>query len=411
VLVWTRSAPDRPSGSPAILAEILRHMEGADIEVVSERMSEAATRDIAADYPISRIAPQRYLWPFRRGARIKELVRLAAVPLMVMYGVGRVLRFRPSCILTIYFDFAWILSSYLLSLITRVPLVYYVHDPYRAAAEYRGGLDRRLARFLEPRSLRHACVAVLYPSLQEIYKREYGLESFLVRHASFEPRRTKRPRTEHGRFVVGFAGTIYDNNRLLMAQLGRACAADSRIELRLFTNVPGPVLASLGLSGPRVSVRFERSHAALIDGLSGCDLLYLPLTFGDTPELPEVSLRTVLPTKAVDYLLAGPDILVHCPEHYEMAQFFSHHRAAHVLSSDAPGRLEQWLGAWTRGEEPEISEGAMQQAFHEFAGRRNVRRMTRLLRAASRGGRVRASRGPRTFPVSGSALTGDRTTA
>ena len=46
-------------------------------------------------------------------------------------GAGRllrVLRFRPTALVAIYFRPSWIFAAYLVSRICRVPLVYYVHD-------------------------------------------------------------------------------------------------------------------------------------------------------------------------------------------------------------------------------------------------------------------------------------------
>lgn len=380
VLVWTRSAPDRPSGSPAILADYLQLMPRGSADIVCERgASQAARRDLALAHPITRIAPEQALWPFRRGARIRRLLRYAAVPLYLAYGLLRIRRGRPACILTIYFDTVWILTSYLLSRLTGTPLVYYVHDPFLEVAAHRGGIEAVVARWLEPRSLRLARVAVLYPSLQRHYRQRYGIESVVVRHAAVGARSPRRSTARRTPVRIGFAGTIYDNNRALLSALGRACARVGGIEVELLTNASSAALRELGLDARHVRASFEANHEALLGKLAECDLLYLPLGFGDTPQLPRISLSVVLPTKAVDYLLSGPPILVHCPEDYETAEFFRSHRAGYLLTSDAPGALEQWLERWLSGGLPALCEADVQRAADEFSPRRNFEAFTTVL--------------------------------
>jgi hypothetical protein len=162
ILVWMRSAPDQPSGSPAIIAELLRSLEPGSAEIVCEWSPSDVRRDIGLRHPISRIAMDRLLWPFKRGTRIRQLVRYLSVPIHLAYGLFRVARLRPQCIVTVYFDAIWILTSYLLSRLTGVPVLYYVHDPFLEAAEHRGGLDARLAGWVEARWFNHGEHEVIY---------------------------------------------------------------------------------------------------------------------------------------------------------------------------------------------------------------------------------------------------------
>ena len=382
ILVWTWTEPDQPSGSPAVLAAILRKIPDGRAEIVCEGNRPVATRrNINLRHPITRLQFHRRVWPFRRGYRIQRFVRYAGALLLVLYGLWRVLRFRPDCLFTIYFNDLWILSSYCLSKLTGLPLILYVHDPYLEAAEHRGGAMARLARWLEPRSLRHGHVLVLYDSLRRHYAERYGIDALVVRHIVTHTRRRYTFRPLVGRVVtIGFAGGIYDNNRLLLQQLAEACKQDHRIYLRIWTNAAPSVLEEVGLGGDRITINFESDYDRLLDGLSKCDLLYLPLAFADTPALPADSLRYVLPTKAVDYLLAGPPILVHCPAEYETSRFFAEYRASYQLNSDVPNALSNWLSDWMEGKYDPIEEECVRRALDAFSPEQNIDRLGEFIR-------------------------------
>lgn len=375
VLVWTWVSPLMPSGSPAILAEVLKRIPPGSAEIVCEYTpGRVHARQDEIPHAVSETRVLHVFWPFRRGWLPRRVSRILAFPLLVMYGLWRIWRYRPDCILTLYFDSLWILSSYLLSKLTGTPVVYYVHDPYLEYASFRGGFNARLAAWLEPRSLRHATVLVLYDSLRKHYHQRYGIEATVVRHLAG---RTAEVAGDDGataagaKRVIGFAGAIYDNNRRLLKQLIAECGADDRFEIRIWSNAAPDVLEEIGANRPGVTVSFESVYDRLLEALGKCDLMYLPLAFGNTPTLPEDSLRYVLPTKAVDYLLVGKPILVHCPSDFEMATFFEKFRAGHCLTDDAEGSLHGWLSRWQAGEIPAIAAADRRQALDQFCADRN----------------------------------------
>jgi Glycosyltransferase Family 4 len=373
ILVWSWCDPAFPSGSPAILSELVSHFPLGQVELVCEKVPMAATRELKLPHPVHRLSAHQ-LWPFRKGSRVRAALRMAGVPILVANGIRWIKAFRPDFLLTVYYDERWILSSYLISRATGVPVLYYVHDPYLEPAVHRGGVSAKLARWLEPASLRHGKLLVLSESLRRFYREKYGIEATVVRHMSG---RTRAPRKSGDRGktrTIGFAGTIYENNRGLIRQLVEA-AGQVSMRVTLWTNAKPEALAQEGIAGAHVDVRFEADQDRLTNALAQCDLLYLPLEFKDSARLPTDSLRYAFPTKARDYVLAGPEILVHCPADYDTARFFREHEAAHHLGSDEPGALAAWLERWQRGEQPMLAEAAMQRAAHEFSPAVNLARL------------------------------------
>lgn len=375
ILFWTWTEPDKPSGSPAVLAALLAAIPSGKGEVVCENNTpEGKRRKIASKHPITRLRFHRRLWPFNRGYRIRQLVKYLGVVLMVLYGLRRVYKTRPDCLFTVYYDDLWILSSFVLSKITGVPIIYYVHDPYYEAAFHRGGLTARLAKWLEPRSLRHGHVMALYGSLRDHYAEKYNVHAAVVRQIAVVSRPTNinnRTRVGTKEVTVGFAGAIYDNNRSLLKMLAQCCR-ETPIRLKIWTGTTTNVIDELGLDRERVAITFERNYHRLIEELAECDLLYLPLAFTDTPTLPIESLRYVLPTKAVDYLSAGPPILVHCPASYETSRFFAEYGAGYQLNDDAPNALKEWILNWLSGGIAPIEESNLLRAVGAFAREKNL---------------------------------------
>ena len=334
----------------------------------------------APTHPIKRVNFHSEHGPFRGRARY------GALPFYIGYGLWQVLRFRPKVLFTIYFNDLWILSSLVLSKLTRIPVVYYIIDPYLESASYAGGFQGWLAQRLEPVSLRHGHVLVFNQKLRQHYAKEYGIEPPVARQINRSHRRTVSHVSTpppNGPAVIGFVGSIYDNNESLLRQLAQVGAQDTRIHLRLWTNATPSQLHKLGLTGDRVTVKFEPDYERLVEDLSACHLLYLPLAFGDTPTIPSSAVSCFVPTKVIDYLLSGPPILLHCPAGYEIARLLGDHGAAYELNSDRPKALANWISAWIEGKYEPIPEQAMRSVLEEFSAQRNGSVIEGFLREVS----------------------------
>ena len=270
----------------------------------------------------------------------------------------------------------WILSSYLLSVLTRIPVIYYVHDPYLEARQHKTGIALKIAKWLEPKSLRHGYVIVLYESLRSHYKTKYGINSTVVRHIVTRERSTPNSTNlkKNDPVTIGFAGMIYGNNSILMKGLGEVCKHMSSVNLRIFTATDSHLIEEIGLYGDRIKIDYFKNYDELLDSLSKCSLLYLPMAFPDEVSLvlPADSLRYVLPTKAIDYLLAGPPILVHCSEDYELSKFFAKHRAGFLLNTNKPEDLKRWIENWVDNGKEAIDEKNIQKALDTFSARKNL---------------------------------------
>ena len=369
ILVWTWTDPDKLAGSPAILAKMMEHVPPGRAEIICERGGDAQiTKETSVKHPITKIRFHRWVWPIPRGTVIQRVVQYAGIPFMVVYGLWRIARFRPDCLLTIFINDIWILSSYLLSIISRVPVIYYVHDAYRENASSRGVLAQVVARLLEPRAFRHGRVVTLHDKLQSLYFDNYQINSDLLRHpAQHPPLPRSNKRSVDGVKTVGFAGTIYEMNINELVVLAQTIEANPRLQLKIWSGANAQKLAATGIAGDRTRVIFEPDYGLMLAALSECDLLYLPLAFNSGRRVLFPGAGFSFLTKAVDYLTAGPPILVHAPNGYAINEFFEAHSCGYLLEKDGAKALDGWLTRWLNGDIPPTPEEARQKAVDLFS--------------------------------------------
>jgi SAM-dependent methyltransferase len=369
VLVWSRSAPDGPSGTPAILERCLEPIPPGRVEIVCEDDgAPQRRRKIALPHPVTRIA-----YPFRSlsgklGSAVHLAARYPSVAQLVSIGLRHVRRFEPDVMLTVLYDDRWVLSSYLLSRLTGIPVIYCVHDAYAENAEVRKWpWERAFPGWIEPRALRHGTVTTILGNLARVYRQKYGIACHLIRHPAPRVPLPERRRSPGKPLRIAFAGAVYDNVIDPLRQLAGIVAADPELSLTVLSPASPEQLAGHGISGRGVEARFERQYEKLLAALAEFDLLFLPLAAAGGPELAPGALQYALPTKTVDYLLAGAPILVHCPAHFELYQFLEGHQAAHLLPTGGDETLASWLGRWKAEAVPAIPVANRQQACAEFA--------------------------------------------
>ena len=387
ILNWSWREPNKPTGAGIILYEILKRIPEGKVETVCEdyKRDKNLSRNTKLNHPVRRLQIEKFIWPFSRGYRIWAVIRPFSVIIMVIYGLYKIFRFKPECIFSIYYRDVWIWSSYILSLITRLPLVYYVLDIFIIDKSNGGLLISRLMKWLEPRILKHATVLVLTEGMSKYYYEQYGFTFKVLRHPAMhkqlEKNRSNKTTAEYK--TIGYAGEIYNNVNKLLFDLLDAIDECEDIRLRLWTGSEPSKLAELGLTGKNIAISFEPNHDRLLLELSNCDLLYVPLNFANDTKIYSL-LKRAFPTKTIDYLIAGPDILVHCPREYELFQFFSHYNAGYLLDKPGVNILKDWLYRWSHGEMEPIPNENKLKALDQFDPDRHARTIYNIFRNVCR---------------------------
>ena len=241
-------------------------------------------------------------------------------------------------------------------------------------------------------------VLVLHSYLADYYRRRYGIECTvlrqIVRHAPLPAKRppsklsqsgagqaaAERGQAADGRpLLIGFSGAIYGNNRRQLADLAAIVGSDPGMRLRIWTDATCSELRDWQIHGPRVDVAYEGCYERLLEHLAACDVLYLPLSFVDDPNISANSLQYAFPTKSLDYLVSGTPILVHCPERFELSRFFSSRSCGYVSHDASRESLHRWLRAYQAGEIAPLDDHNRQAALSLFSPDENKRLLNRVI--------------------------------
>jgi len=174
-------------------------------------------------------------------------------------------------------------------------------------------LNRLAPRLLERRILRDARrVFAITEDAAEYFRNKHGCEAQVLMHCipDADTATSVQTRVTEVDNKLHFAGGIYP----LMNQdaiVNLVCAlplCTSGVTLDVYTfRTDG--LVSAGVGGPRVSLRYA-PKAEVMAAQRRAALLFLPLAFRSTNP---TEIRTVFPTKLLEYWVSGRPILVHAP--------------------------------------------------------------------------------------------------
>ncbi len=255
----------------------------------------------------------------------------------------------------------YLVAAWLAARRTGLPLHVYMHSLWQETVDR--AADRVMSRMFERRIFRDA-MAIYVPTEAAAahYRAKHGIEARILPHAvNLEDGpiagAAMRSGADAGREVssghpsgqpagrartILFTGGVYSMNRDALQVMARTVewmkATPGEPDIRLLVcapNDPGQ-LARMGIGGARTEVRSVDTATAMRLQREA-DLLYLPLAF-ETPWLDEI--RTVFPTKAVEYFVSGRPILLHAPADCYTVEDARRFGWALVVDSLDPAALE-----------------------------------------------------------------------
>jgi glycosyltransferase involved in cell wall biosynthesis len=112
------------------------------------------------------------------------------------------------------------------------------------------------------------------------------------------------------------------------------------VRLTLLTGTPLPVVERIGFSGPKVNVGTV-SRDELITRLRQADILLLP--HGFTSKFAQEEIKTIFPTKTIEYLISGRPILAHLPADCFLAEFLRSQGCALIVDEPSVEALKRAL--------------------------------------------------------------------
>ncbi|MCA9081266.1 MAG: hypothetical protein KDA58_11955 [Planctomycetaceae bacterium] len=186
-----------------------------------------------------------------------------------------------------------------------------------------GRLDRWTERQVYDafrKTLRHSeQIAVICENMQVAYQREYGVDSFVLRHG-LDAATTDACERDPNVYRIGFAGSVTtpDCMREFIAALD---SMNWRLDGKeICLRMLGARFQLGTLSRQWIEYFGWRDVTETRNLLSECDLLYLPQSF--LPDLRHLS-ELSFPTKLSTYVAANVPILLHAPDYASLTEFWS----------------------------------------------------------------------------------------
>jgi len=313
LLIAAVAFPPFVTGSTVLCRNLWSAWPAEDLVVVSHRLAGFPT-DPKLTLPG---VTMRWIeqWPFRSPRAAAHLDPLAAST-VTRALLAAAEEFHPRAIWANWPSTSFVLGAWRAARKLRLPFFVHLHDTWRETFRGRRRYVEQLAALLfESRVLRDADrVFTITEEARDYYKETRGIDSYVLAHAvpDGDIADGPTPSTEvNTPAILHYAGSIYPvMNQDAVVNLVRALEYCKRpVILECFTPNGEASLAAAGIGGPRVRVRFG-SKAEVMAAQRKSDIVVLPLAFQSTNP---VEIRTVFPTKLLEYFVCGRPILVHAP--------------------------------------------------------------------------------------------------
>lgn len=367
-MVTSARAPPQIGGTPTVMYELLRHFPKGSVVLVTKHQSgRTSADDRVLDVPTVRVA--------RAGAMVYPTVfQLLLMPFTFIEMLLAARRSRPGAVLAVFPSLDFLLCSLVLGKVVNAPVFVYLHD---CVVETAGNaLETVLARKAEAWSFSKAAKVYAMSGPMKVFYEAKGLRTEVLPHGldpSLE-RDAARPRRA-GPLRVGFSGGIYETNLQAISDLADAKErSDGLFEVHVTAPAQSVgLLRSRGLYDRLDSVSTLPTREAVLDFLSGCDLLFVPMSFESRVR---EDLLTVFPTKVTDYWLAGRPILVYGPREYAFVPLAEKDGYAAVVSERSPEKLAEAVKELTSSPE---TAGRLAEASREMVRRHDGRAVAKRL--------------------------------
>lgn len=311
LLICSRPFPPKLGGSSVLSRNLWGAWPANDLVAFSEMqpgvqvdptMTLAGVRvELAAPWLAQHLRIRSFCEPMQMFAVRRGLLRLAR-------------DVKPRAIWANWPSTGFLLGAWLAARELHLPLYVHMHDTWQESLPGFPITPSRLApRLFERRVLRDARrVFAITEEASAFFQQKHGLSCYVLKHAIPDADLAAHPEClrEPVDNVIHYAGAMYPLMNLdailnLVRALGQ-CKSEVALEGYTFTPEAS---AALGIAGPRVSLRFA-PKAEVMAAQRRAAILFMPLAF---KSWNPVEIRTVFPTKLLEYFVSGRPILVHAP--------------------------------------------------------------------------------------------------
>jgi glycosyltransferase involved in cell wall biosynthesis len=275
---------------------------------------------------------------------------------------------RPRAIFVNWPPSYYLLGAWLAARKLRLPLYVYMHSTWRETiSSPRDMIEGLASRCLQRRVLRTARrVFFTTDAGEDLYRVRYGVDVYILKHCIPDADLANSSAATGGPVenVIHFVGSIYRVMNLdAMLNLVRALdLCHSGITLDGYTNHPESAAAS-GVRGTHVRLRFA-PKAEVMAAQQRAAILFMPLAFRS---VHPVEIRTVFPTKLLEYFVSGRPILVHAPPDSWTSRAARRDGWGEVVDQPDPGALAAAIDKLVR--DPQRQRALVAAAFREARNR------------------------------------------
>ncbi|GAP18819.1 glycosyltransferase family protein [Levilinea saccharolytica] len=329
-LVVSYSIPNRASGTPVVIRNFLENFECDEVVLMGRPVLKTErVNNIQFQYPIYKIPVPPV------GFRGERLWRFLSVIMGVFTGLYAVRVHNIKALLVFYRDQSSLFTGYILHKLTKLPLHAYFCDIY--LENYPKGFDNSLAKWLQPRIFKNASrVFVLTEAMKEYFENQYGLRPVVLPHCINDANiTTQNFSMASPPLKIGYLGIVNIDRLPSLKVLCEAIGGDDQFEIDYFTPSPTELLKNEGLLVPNSKCRFIPSNEKLMEELSKCDILFLPVMISTKHKERELQGVTGFPTKTLEYLVCQKPILVHSEKHYFVSRFFEEYHCGYCVNGGA----------------------------------------------------------------------------
>jgi glycosyltransferase involved in cell wall biosynthesis len=332
-LVFTAKAP--PSSSVASAQVLERLTSGIEENFGYVHQADDLPRQVmtSVHFPVKNafgvFSRWPVLWRFEQFGWYQAAIR---------EGIRQVAQSKWDVILACHPNIGFALAAAKVARIRGLPLVLYLMDLF---AESRvNPVEKFWASFTEKRLMMQATsVICLTKGIQKYYSHKYNINTVLIQHCVTEPEIAEavasRPSLTVGSpIIITYAGGAYqarlDSLVVVKQAVEKLNAQGYLVKLLILGKNDPDQLASWGIGGPYVSVRFLKDRSEFMEQLRLSDILLSTVAFKSAYPLQD---QTCFPTKTFDYFLAGKPVLVVAPDDNDYVVYIKKNTSAMIVTT------------------------------------------------------------------------------
>lgn len=325
-LVVSYSIPERASGTPVVIRKFLENFNKDEVVLIGRpTLKNERIENITFHYPTMTIPTPPV------GFRGERLWRFLSIFGGVITGLIAIRRYKVKAILAFYRDESSLLIGYLLHKFTKLPLFSYFCDIY--LENYPNGWYGKIARWLQPRVFRASKkIIVLTEAMKDYFWRHYHIDTIILPHCNNIKIVKKKIKKMHNDICkIGYLGTINIDRLQSLQILCQALRGNNDYQLIYFTLTSKKYIQKNNLDIENSLIEFIPDEQQMMNRLSTCDVLFLPLAKAPERDERNTQVLTGFPTKVIDYLLCQVPILAHSNKNSFGAKFLEDHQCGYVV--------------------------------------------------------------------------------